>query len=97
MLVSVQSTNADEYKKVSNNLDIPWKCKYVKYYVSSLRTLSNILLTNDEDYFEMSNDSTHIQVYFRTPKFSNKLGFRFPYHSKKLCLIERIILNFKEN
>ena len=25
------------------------------------------------------------------------LGFRFPYNSKKLCLIERIILNFKEN
>ena len=70
MLVSVQSTNADEYNKVSVNLDIPWKCKYVKYYVSSLSTLSNILLTNDEDYIEMSNGSTPVQVYFRTPKFS---------------------------
>ena len=52
MLVSVQSTNANEYNKVSVNLDIPWKCKYIKYYVSSINTLSNIMICTKDDYLE---------------------------------------------
>ena len=69
MLVSVQSTNADEYNKVSVNLNILWKCIYVKYHVSSISTISNILLVNEEDYLDISSDNKPTRTHFTAPKF----------------------------
>lgn len=70
MLVSVQSTNANEYNKVSVNLDIPWKCKYVKYYVSSLNTLGNIMICTKDDYIETNYSKKPTKLNFKTDKFS---------------------------
>lgn len=64
MLVSVQSTNADEYNKVSINLDIPWKCKYIKYFVSSINTISNIMLSTKDDYIEFTHNSIPFKLKF---------------------------------
>ena len=50
MLISTQSNNPKEYGRVIMRLDIPWKCPYVKYYVSSINTKANILMTTDDDY-----------------------------------------------
>lgn len=63
MLYSIQSTNPNDYGTVSLNLNIPWKCTYVKYYVSSLNTKANILMTTDDDYllFESSNNAIKIE------------------------------------
>lgn len=58
MLVSIQSTNANEYNKVSVNLDIPWTCRYVKYFVSSISTMSNIMICTTDDYFETNYTKT---------------------------------------
>ena len=52
MLISVQSTDPKEYNTVRVNFDIPWKCEYVKYYVSSINTFHNIFMTTKEDKFE---------------------------------------------
>ena len=49
MLCSVQS-NSNDYSTVRMNLDIPWKCEYVKYYVSSINTKANFLSTTNDDY-----------------------------------------------
>ena len=58
MLYSVQS-KPDDYNRITMNIDIPWKCPYVKYYVSSINTKANILMTTDEDYllFEYINSN----------------------------------------
>ena len=48
---------------VRMNLDIPWEgINYVKYYVSSINTKANILMTTKDDYllFETSNDTIRI-------------------------------------
>ena len=50
MICSIKSHDPEKYNTVSFNIDIPWKSRYVKYYVSSINTLSNILLTTDTDY-----------------------------------------------
>lgn len=50
MICSIKSIDPEKYNTVSFNIDIPWKSRYVKYYVSSINTLSNILLTTDTDY-----------------------------------------------
>ena len=57
MLYSIQS-KPENYNTVRMNIDIPWKCPYVKYYVSSINTKANILLTTAEDYliFETTNN-----------------------------------------
>ena len=49
MLCSVQS-NPSDYSIIRMNLDIPWKCDYVKYYISSINTKANFLSTTDDDY-----------------------------------------------
>ena len=51
MLYSVKS-NSSDYSIIKMNLDIPWKCDYVKYYVSSINTKANILMTTNDDYIE---------------------------------------------
>lgn len=53
MLYSVKSSSKD-YASIQLNLDIPWKCEYVKYYVSSINTKANILMTTDDDYLLFS-------------------------------------------
>mgnify|MGYP001115646324 CR=1 FL=1 len=55
MLYSVQS-KPNDYSTVSMNIDIPWKCTYVKYYVSSINTKANILMTTDDDYLLFDDD-----------------------------------------
>ncbi len=52
MLISVQSTDPESYNTVRTNFDIPWKCEYIKYYVSSINTNCNILMTTTDDVFE---------------------------------------------
>ena len=54
MLISVQSTDPESYNTVRTNFEVPWKCQYVKYYVSSMNTRCNILAVTDEDEFRYS-------------------------------------------
>ena len=64
MLCSVQS-NSNDYSTVRMNLDIPWKCDYVKYYVSSINTKANFLSTTNDDYllfeWETRNEDGEIE------------------------------------
>lgn len=55
MLYSVHSKPSD-YSTVSLNIDIPWKCSYIKYYISSINTMSNILYSTTDDTFEFIDD-----------------------------------------
>ena len=53
MLISVQSTDTKSYNTDRTNFEVPWKCEYVKYYVSSMNTICNILMTTDKDFIEI--------------------------------------------
>ena len=50
MLYSLSSTNPEHYETISVNITVPWKCEQVKYYVSNINTMSNFLLTTNDDY-----------------------------------------------
>ena len=65
MLYSIQSTNPNDYGTVSLNLNIPWKCSYVKYYISSLNTKANILMTTDDDYLLFESSKEVIKIEFK--------------------------------
>ena len=66
MICSVKSNNPAKYNTVSFTIDIPWKCKYVKYYISSVNAMSNILLSTDEDFIRFSESEI---------TFSNKFSY----------------------
>lgn len=63
MLYSIRSIDPNNYGTIKMNLDIPWKCSYVKYYVSSINTSANILMTTNDDYllFEATNEEIRIR------------------------------------
>ena len=63
MLYSVQSQPGN-YNTVRLNIDIPWKCPYVKYYVSSINTKANILMTTAEDYLIFTTSKSEIRIDF---------------------------------
>ena len=54
MIISVQSTDPESYNTVRTNFEVPWKCEYVKYYVSSMNTRCNILAATKEDNFKIT-------------------------------------------
>ncbi len=64
MIYSVQSNDPKNYSKISCNINIPWNCEFVKYYVSSVNMVSNILITTQEDFLEMNIDKTQIKISF---------------------------------
>ena len=51
MLLSLQSTRP-QYNHIQTNIQIPWNCEYIKYYVESINTKS-LLIANEEDYVEV--------------------------------------------
>ena len=50
MIYSLSSSNPEHYETIEVNINIPWKCEQVKYYVSNVNTMSNFLLTTEEDF-----------------------------------------------
>ena len=63
MLLSLQSiedkNSADKqktYSRIRTNVNIPWECNYIKYYVSSLNTKGNILITTKNDVIKIKFD-----------------------------------------
>ena len=80
MLYSVSSkNNSDTYNTVTLNMDIPWKCPFVKYYVSTLNTNSNILMTTTDDYILVKTaKDTHIT------RFDDKFTYSVKTLSQKI-------------
>lgn len=63
MFVSTQSKPTD-YSSIQVRLNIPWKCEYVKYYVSSINTKANILITTKDDYLVFETADNEIKIQF---------------------------------
>lgn len=57
-LLSIHSSNQNDYGFVKANINIPWKCSYIKYFVSAIKTKANIMLTTTEDSIEYSINET---------------------------------------
>ncbi len=64
MLCSINSNNTTDYGLVKLNVDIPWKCDYVKYHVSSINTKGNILIVTKDDYLMFSYDYEELKIVF---------------------------------
>lgn len=69
MICSIKSNDPKKYNTVSFNLDITWNCSYVKYYVSSINTTGNILLTTTDDFINYNDGSDN------TIRFENKFNY----------------------
>lgn len=65
MLITAQSSSPEEYGRIRLNLDIPWKCPYIKYFVSSINTKSNILRTTNDDYLLFKSSQREIKIQFK--------------------------------
>ncbi len=64
MLISAKSESND-YSLIRMSIDIPWKCDYVKYYISSINTKANILLTTNNDYLIFKTTKNDIRIDFK--------------------------------
>ena len=64
MLYSLSSTNPEQYETISVKITVPWKCEQVKYYVSNINTMSNFLLTTNEDYIIIEINQTEYKILF---------------------------------
>ena len=77
MLLSLQSTNED-YSTIRTNINIPWECKYVKYWLSSVNFNANILVCTSHDVIKLHlrnnpNDTETIEFDDETLLTENKL------------------------
>lgn len=70
MLYSAQSS-CENYSILKANINVPWECKNIKYYVSSLSMNVNILVSTVDDYiiFENDQDKTCTTISF-TDKYN---------------------------
>ena len=73
MLYSIQS-KPENYNTVRLNIDIPWKCEFVKYYVSSINTKANILMTTEDDYLIFETKNGEILI-----KFEEMYNYSYSY------------------
>lgn len=51
MLLSLQSSN-DDYSTIRSTFNIPWECKYIKYYLSSVNFKMNAYTITHSDYIK---------------------------------------------
>lgn len=77
MLLSLQSTNED-YSTIRANINIPWECKYVKYWLSSVNFNANICMCTSNDSIKLHrhnnvNDTDTITFEDETLLTENKL------------------------
>ena len=95
MLYSVQS-QPENYNTVRMNIDIPWKCPYVKYYVSSINTKANILLTTEDDYLIFQTFNGEIRIDFKDMyaySFNNLVNYLNT--NQKVNSVSQQIITFK--
>ena len=85
MLYSVKS-NSEDYSRIQLNLDIPWKCNYVKYYVSSINTKANILMTTEDDYLLFESSSGQIKIEFQN-MYAYSMNYLVKYLNEKQSAI----------
>ena len=64
MIYSLSSSDPNHYETINVNINIPWKCEQVKYYVSNVNTMSNFLLTTEEDYLIIVIDGEDEDSYY---------------------------------
>ena len=95
MIYSLSSSDPNHYETIDVNINIPWKCEQVKYYVSNVNTMSNFLLTTEEDYLIIVIDGEEYRF-----TFSNKTDYESSlikdlkelfncYDKTKIAIIEK--------
>lgn len=67
MLLSIHSSNQNDYGFVKANINIPWKCSYIKYFVSAINTKANIMLTTTDDSIEYTINETDQLIHIPFP------------------------------
>ena len=93
MFVSTQSKPID-YSAIQIRLNIPWKCEYVKYYISSINTKANILITNKADYLLFESTDEDIKIQFEDC-YNYSIGSLTKYLNSCQSIIKFININNK--
>ena len=75
MILSLQSTGPD-YNHLRANVQIPWNCEYVEYYVESIN-VRDICVVTDEDYIEYYYEDPHGFTHD-----THRYQFKDSYHVK---------------
>ena len=64
MIYSLSSSVPEHYETINVNINIPWKCEQVKYYVSNVNTMSNFLITTEEDFLLIVMEGEEYNITF---------------------------------
>ena len=64
MIYSLSSSVPEHYETINVNINIPWKCEQVKYYVSNVNTMSNFLITTEEDFLLIVIEGEEYNISF---------------------------------
>ena len=64
MIYSLSSSVPEHYETINVNINIPWKCEQVKYYVSNVNTMSNFLITTEEDFLLIVMEGEEYNISF---------------------------------
>ena len=64
MIYSLSSAVPEHYETINVNINIPWKCEQVKYYVSNVNTMSNFLITTEEDFLLIVMEGEEYNISF---------------------------------
>lgn len=59
----MQSSHED-YSVLKAHINIPWECKYIKYYISSFNTKVNVLVCTSEDRIVFDTGNQSIPINF---------------------------------
>ena len=66
-MLARQSRN-ESYNAIQANIDIPWKCEYVKYWVSSINFTANMYNITVNDYIEVNGQPIRFDNAYITNK-----------------------------
>ena len=64
MIYSLSSSVPEHYETINVNINIPWKCEQVKYYVSNVNTMSNFLISTEEDFLLIVMEGEEYNITF---------------------------------
>ena len=100
MILSLQSiedknsSNAyKSYSRIRTNVNIPWECNYIKYYVSSLNTKSNILITTKEDVIKVQDADEKCYIVTFEDKYYLSENQMLTYMNSLTTIVDVRIVN----
>ena len=77
MILSLKSTGPD-YNRIRTNLQIPWNCEYIEYYVESVNIRDVLVMTDDDEIGFKIHFNDYVEDFEGAITFDNSyhMGFK---------------------